>query len=404
MGRRLAVFSIVFLMAMGLMVSCSPEKSVPEQKAPVPLPIELGVTIPVETELDRELARPAVDIWLEMIRGASTSLDLGHFYLVAKPDGPLEPVIQELLAARDRGVRVRILTDKRMNGTYPEVADRFREAGIDLRLFDWSELTGGILHAKYMIADNRSLYVGSQNFDWRALRHIHETGIRVDHPAFAEGAAAIFQLDWDYAGGDKDAYDRIQTMKPVAFPEWGRLLASPGAYNPPGVDASLPELIRLLDGAKERISIQLLSYSTFRYRSDERFTEIDDALRRAADRGVEVEMILSNWAKRRPDDLKSLSAADGIQVRFINIPQLEGQFISYARVAHSKVVRVDDVHCWISTSNWSYDYFHASRNLEVVIHDRDLALQLDRLFTDLWNSPYEEMVRPEGAYKAPRRE
>jgi len=404
MSRRSVVFSMSVLVLMGLFASCARETRPPDQQIPETLPIELGATIPVDTELDRELATPAVDIWLDMIRGATASLDLGHFYLVARPDGPLEPVIQAVLDAHKRGVRVRILTEKRMNNTYPELADRFRAAGIEVRLFDWSGLTGGILHAKYMIADNRSLYVGSQNFDWRALRHIHETGIRVNHPAFAGAASEIFQLDWDYAGGDRHAYDRIPTMKTVEFPDWGRLLASPGPFNPPGVDASLPRLIKLLDGAKERISVQLLSYSTHRYRSDERFTDIDDALRRAADRGVEVEMILSNWAKRHPEDLKALSAVDGIQVRFINIPQQADNFIPFARVAHSKVVRVDDIQCWISTSNWSYDYFHASRNLEVLIHDRDLALQLDRLFTDLWNSPYEEMVTPEGEYTAPRRE
>ncbi len=399
MVRRFAVF-----MMLSLMVSCATESLRPEQPATQPLPIELGVTIPVETELDRGLAKPAVDIWLDMIRSAEQSLDLGHFYLVAQPDGPLEPVIQAVLDARIRGVRIRILTDKRMNDTYPELAKRFRDAGIEVRLFDWSQLTGGILHAKYMVADSRSLYVGSQNFDWRSLSQIHETGIRVDHPAFARAAAEIFQLDWAYAGGEKNAYDRIKTMKPVTFPDWGQLLASPGRFNPPGVDASLPRLIQLLDGAKERISVQLLSYSTHRYRSEERFAEIDDALRRAADRGVEVEMIISNWAKRHPEDLKSLSAVDGIQVRFINIPQLADNFIPFARVAHSKVVRVDDIQCWISTSNWSYDYFYSSRNLDVLIHDRDLALQLDRLFTDLWNSPYEEMVTPEGEYEAPRRE
>ncbi len=404
MVRRLAVFAIAVVLGFGMVVSCAPEAEKAAQQVSKPLPIELGVTIPVETELDRGLARPAVDIWLDMIRHAEKTLDLGHFYLVAKPDGPLEPVIRAVLAAKKRGVRVRILTEKRMNNTYPELAQRFREAGIEVRLFDWSKLTGGILHAKYMIADNRSLYVGSQNFDWRALSQIHETGIRVDRPAFAQAAEEIFQLDWDYAGGDEHAYERIQAMKPVSFPEWGQLLASPGRFNPPGVEASLPRLIQLLDGAKERISVQLLSYGTHRYRSEERFTEIDDALRRAADRGVEVEMILSNWAKRHPEDLKSLSAVDGIQVRFINIPQPADNFIPFARVAHSKVVRVDDIQCWISTSNWSYDYFYSSRNLDVLIHDRDLALQLDRLFTDLWNSPYEEMVTPEGEYEAPRRE
>ena len=369
-----------------------------------PLMYELGVTIPVETALDHSLARPALDIWLEMINGAKKTLDLGQFYLCAQEGEPLDQVVEAVLAAHERGVRVRILTDARMNRTYPELAQQFQSAGIPVRLFDWKKLTGGILHAKYMIVDDRSMYLGSQNFDWRSLKHIQETGIRLDSPVFAKAAATIFEADWAYTGGDVDAYEKLKARSPVTFPGNARLLASPAAYNPPGVDGSLDHLVRILDGAQKRITIQLLSYSTHRYGSEERFTTIDDALRRAAGRGVEVEMIMSNWNKRHPEDLTALSAIPGIRIRFMNIPEATEGFIPFARVVHSKVVRVDEDLCWISTSNWSYDYFYASRNLEVLIQDRTLAMQLNRLFTDLWNSPYEEEVTPDGTYTAPRRE
>ena len=255
-----------------------------------------------------------------------------------------------------------------------------------------------------MIVDGRSIYVGSQNFDWRSLKHIQETGIRVDNPAFAQAASAIFAADWAYAGGDTGAYETLKEQPPVTFPKNARLLASPAAYNPPGVKSSLDTLIQLIDKARARITIQLLSYSTHRYGTDERFTTIDDALRRAAARGVEVEMIVSNWNKRHPEDLTALSAVPGIRIRFMNIPEATEGFIPFARVVHSKVVRVDSAICWISTSNWAYDYFYSSRNLDVVFRDRKIAMQLNRLFTDLWNSPYGEDVTPDGTYTPPRRE
>lgn len=392
---------IPMLILMVATIGCR-EQDTPAQHPP--LKAELGVTIPVETALDTGVASTATDIWLDMIRNANRSLELGHFYLSSREGEDLERIITALADAHQRGVSVRILTDVKMNQTYPETADRFRAMGIPLRLFDWRELTGGILHAKYMIADGKSLYVGSQNFDWRALKHIHETGIRVNDETIAAAALALFNADWDFADGDADAYNRLKQLPPFSFTDQARLLASPAAYNPPGVDGSLDHLVRILDGATRRISIQLLSYSTHRYKSEERFTTIDDALRRAAARGVEVEMIISNWNKRHPEDLKSLSAVPGIRVMFINIPESSEGFVPFARVVHSKVVRVDDDICWISTSNWSYDYFYASRNLELLLKDHALAVQLDRLFTNLWNSPYEEMVTPDGEYTPPRRQ
>ncbi|MCK5878166.1 MAG: phospholipase, partial [Holophagae bacterium] len=183
-----------------------------------------------------------------------------------------------------------------------------------------------------------------------------------------------------------------------------QLVASPEQTNPPGVDAALPELLRLIDGARRRITIQLLNYSTYRYHSKERFLDIDKALRAAAARGVDIEMMLSDWNKRKPaiQDLKSLAAVEGITVKLVTIPPSKEGFIPYARVIHSKVMRVDDDICWVGTSNWGYDYFYASRNLELVIRDRAMAMTLDKLFSNLWNSRYGVKVDPKTSYAPPR--
>ena len=41
--------------------------------------------------------------------------------------------------------------------------------GAESRLFDVGKAWGGVLHAKYFLVDDDGLYLGSQNFDWRAL-------------------------------------------------------------------------------------------------------------------------------------------------------------------------------------------------------------------------------------------
>ena len=45
--------------------------------------------------------------------------------------------------------------------------------GADVRVVDMKRLLGsGILHTKFIIADNRSFYLGSANMDWRSLTQV----------------------------------------------------------------------------------------------------------------------------------------------------------------------------------------------------------------------------------------
>jgi len=62
---------------------------------------------------------------------------------------------------------------------------------LEFRVLDYNKLTGnGIIHAKYLIVDRATAFVGSQNFDWRSFTHIHETGLRITEPAADLAAAA----------------------------------------------------------------------------------------------------------------------------------------------------------------------------------------------------------------------
>ena len=73
----------------------------------------------------------------------------------------------------------------------PRVSDEILQPspapGVAARLLDAGAAWGGVLHAKGMIVDGRTFFLGSQNWDWRALEHIHELGVRVRHPDLARG-------------------------------------------------------------------------------------------------------------------------------------------------------------------------------------------------------------------------
>lgn len=375
---------------------------------------EVITTIPVDTTLDARGTKNAAETWTAMINGAEKTLDFAQFYLSTKTGEPLEPVIAAIIKAAKRGVRVRFLVGTPINDDMKartrQVLDRF--AGLDhitVATFDWKTLTRGILHAKYFIVDGREVFVGSQNFDWRSLKHIHETGLRIRDKGVISALGRIFEADWQYHRGcnrgDKDAYKKMKQQAPVVFSGGNYLVATPEAYNPPGVESALTVLVRLLDGARKSVTIQLLDYKEDIYGKEEKFTTISGALTRAAGRGVKIRMLVSDWNKREPrvDALKRLVQVPNIDIRFAAIPQRPDEFIPYARVIHSKVMRIDGEISWVGTSNWGYGYFYNSRNVEVVTGDAAVGKKLDGLFQQLWSSEYTEPVDPKKEYTPPRR-
>lgn len=371
--------------------------------------IEVVTTIPVETDLGNAGTANAADTWVRMIKDAEKTIDVAQFYLSGKKSELLEPVIAEILTAADRGVKVRFLVGTPVNSSMAQRTAAVRKRleshkNISFTTFEWKALTGGILHAKYFIIDETDVFVGSQNFDWRSLKHIHETGLKIRNPAITAALMRIFNADWRYNRGDKSAYEELGKLKPLSFSPGIQLVASPELFNPPGVNSALKALIRLIDGAKKKITVQLLNYHMDIYNSQDKFTEIDDALRRAAGRGVSVKMLVADWNKRNPgvNGLKGLTIVRGVTVKFGTIPGHSGGFIPYARVIHSKVMRIDENISWVGTSNWGHRYFYTSRNIEIVTHDRKVAKTLDRLFNELWNSKYTYPVEPDKEYTPPR--
>ena len=395
--------------------------------APTAQPVlELVESWPVETGWDQPDIRDASVVWVEMIKRAKRTLDIAQFYLAHEPGKALQPVLDQVIAAGKRGVKVRVLVEKKFL-TQSEVALELLEGkqGIEVAHLDLSGRTGGILHAKYFVVDRREAFVGSQNFDWRALTHIHELGLRIVDAEVVGTLLQVFEADWSFARHGEDRYavkrpDADRDGLPDAVdprpdkPTWAVrraeglvqlfLVASPPKLNPPGIPAAANHLVRLLDGAKKSVVVQLLGYQVRGYQGD-KWTVIDDALRRAAARGVKIRLNCSHWAKAWPKiaALKAL-VRDGVAGVVLNtIPEHSSGFIPYARVDHVKYMVVDGKVGWIGTSNWGGDYFTASRNVEVIFRAPALVARLARLFDTGWNGPYGEMLDPEKRYEKPRK-
>ncbi len=383
---------IILLLAHGLLAQLSGE-------------IQLVESVPVETRLGISETARTQGVWTEMIHSASRTLDMAMFYLSHKPGEALEPVVEAIRQAAERGVRVRLLADARMSRIYPETLNALgQEPNISVRLIDYYNRSGGVMHAKYFVVDSQEVFIGSQNMDWRALRHIHELGARLRSRKLARRVLRVFEVDWQIAGSDSsaplvkisdmpdsvrfDAEHPLLLHAPDGESLFVYLTASPPATTPSSIPADESELIRLIDSAQQQVEIQLLTYKSLSHHSF--YQKLDNALRRAAARGVLIWMIVSNWNTRSPgiESLKSLQVFPNIEIKISSIPEWSGGFIPYARVEHCKYMVVDTQRVWLGTSNWSYSYFHTSRNLALVMSGKWSARLVHRIFRKSWTSPY----------------
>jgi phosphatidylserine/phosphatidylglycerophosphate/cardiolipin synthase-like enzyme len=131
---------------------------------------------------------------------------------------------------------------------------------------------------------------------------------------------------------------------------------------------------------------------------------LDNALRRAAGRGVKVRLIAADWSMRQPtiQFLKSLALVPNVEIKLSTIPPWSGGHVSYARVEHCKYLVVDGQHAWIGTSNWERDYFHQSRNVGVIVTSDRIADLLRGIFRKSWQGPYATPIDVAAGYRPPR--
>jgi len=396
--------------------------------------LELVESYPEETNLDMPEFPEAHSTWPAVFASAEKSIDVASFYFSRQGDGldavapegiadVLGESLQGLRLAAVRGCKVQALGDEKFFSTYPQIISRFNTwPGVTAKTLNGSRLWNGVLHAKYFVVDDRKLYVGSQNWDWRAMNQIRELGVLVDHRGLAADLKRIFNMDWaladavlpehvpDFAEADYPITPEFSQLNPVNLltargdTVSAVLAASPARALPEGIAWDLPLLIELIDSAEKSVNLQLLSYNVSD-RQGRLFDDLDRALRRAAARKVKVQIILANWSKvkYKLSWIKSLAAVYRIEVKFSNIPEHSKGFIPYARVEHAKYLTVDGKAAWVGTSNWSRDYFHNSRNISLFFQGQGVAQPLDEFFAKSWESQYTETVDLGADYAPPKR-
>jgi cardiolipin synthase A/B len=123
---------------------------------------------------------------LQQMQGASRSIDLMMYQLT------VSELVDGLIAAKTRGVTVRVLFDGNQNANQT-ARTRLTGAGIEVRNSP-SNLTNA--HSKVMILDQKHAVVMSANMNSYSMNSERNYGVIDDDPYDLSDLQAVFEADW----------------------------------------------------------------------------------------------------------------------------------------------------------------------------------------------------------------
>jgi len=130
-------------------------------------------------------------MYLMSIAAAEHSLDLAAAYFI-----PDDLISKALVAARHRGVRIRVLMPgKNTDSDAARVASKASWGPLLLAGVEMYEYEPTMFHNKMLIVDHEMVSVGSTNFDLRSFQLNDEASLNVYNHAFAERMTTVFEQD-----------------------------------------------------------------------------------------------------------------------------------------------------------------------------------------------------------------
>ncbi|XP_059202077.1 5'-3' exonuclease PLD3 isoform X2 [Centropristis striata] len=383
------------------------------------------------------------DSWLHLLDKANHSVNIAAFYFTLRDgevahssDSQGRMVFEQLKQLQSKGVKLQIAVNAPQTST--QDTKELAATGAEVREVDLKAVTGGIVHTKLWVVDQKHLYLGSANMDWRSLTQVKEVGLSVeDCSCLAQDAFRIFGVYWSIGGANNGSLPpywpaRLSALssshnplrlKFNGVPAQVYLSSAPPQISARGRSDDLSTILSVINDAQKLIYISVMDFLPL-----SQFTEplrfwpaIDSALRAAAcTRRVQVRLLVSCW-KHSPAAmfpfLQSLLVLNrphlecDIEVKIFTVPSTAQQMkIPFARVNHAKYMVTDRV-VYIGTSNWSQNYFTQTAGVGLVVNQtgskvqkgqETLQSQAEDLFLRDWTSQYASTLSVDDMDVCPR--
>lgn len=305
---------------------------------------------------------------------ATKSLDLA-IYGVRYQDW----LLNRIRSLRNKGISVRATIDQtrgrlgdwriKENFAYRDAFKLYQTLGqANLkpdRNLDGSPRTASIMHNKFYVVDESSVFLGSTNFS--------ETGTGKEYNAnssiiiFSPEIAKLFSQEFAqmFSRGLYSIY-KNRHSKPQDFEFRDGTKAS--VYFAPQDKPIDRAVVPFIESAKKRLSVGIFFLTS---------SLVQDALIDAHRRGVELRIINDATAARHPSSIIWALRNAGIDVRVEN----------WGGKMHMKTAIADGIHTLIGSMNWS-DAGNTTNDESVVVikNHRQLAAEVEEYLDSLWEN------------------
>ncbi|XP_019725333.1 phospholipase D3 isoform X2 [Hippocampus comes] len=379
--------------------------------------------------------------WLRLLDKANGSVSIAGYYVSLRSNDPEfaglldtqgRQVFEQLKQLPSKHVNLNIAVNSPQTLTWD--TSELAAAGAKIREVDLKSLSGGILHTKMMVIDQKHFYLGSANMDWCSLNQVKEVGVAVeDCGCLAQDAARIIEVYWSLNGSLPPYWPaRFTALSSSEHPLQVNLNGVPArvylSSAPPQISArgrsgDLSTILSVIEDAREFLYVSVTNYLPL-----SEFTEplrfwpaIDNALRAAAcTRGLKIRLLVSCWQESPAamfTFLQSLLVLNrppmkcDIEVKIFTVPSTAEQMkLPFARVNHAKYMVTDRVF-YIGTSDWSETYFTQTAGVSLVVNQTDsevkrgqrtLQSQAEELFLRDWGSHYSSSLSAADVRVCPR--
>jgi phosphatidylserine/phosphatidylglycerophosphate/cardiolipin synthase-like enzyme len=269
-----------------------------------------------------------------LIDGAKSTLDV-QMYLFT-----VDALANKLIAAKNRGVTVRVLLDPDHEGNL-NVTPALTSGGVNWKkapsLYTFS-------HAKYLIVDKAQVVIMSANFNVDAMRTERNYGIVDRDIEDIADVQSIFDADWQLASGGTPITANLACT---------RLIVSP--------TNSKQRLLEHINSATTSLDVEVMYISE---------TSVRDAIAAAKNRGVNVRVIVNEPTDESIVYLKSL----GIPVKTPATFYL-----------HAKLIIADQV-AFVGSENMSFTSLAKNREVGALAFEPTTFAPIKQQFDADWAS------------------
>ncbi len=306
----------------------------------------------------------------------------------------------------DKGVNIRLLVESDPVSGISQMEkyclDLMDSNGVKIKNTDSKNFNYDYLHSKYIVADNNSVLISSENFGYTGYPIENTNGNRgwgviVHNKKTANHYKDLFYHDWNNSKEMNIEFKTVIEKKQKL-----------GSYSPefeiktiedkikvkpvfcPDHSLSKKSIIKMIEDAEEKIYVQQF------YIDDWNKNPYLNEILNASKRGCEVKFLLdSTWYNIKKDEKDNDDFKEYInnysEEHDLNMEcRLINRYHGFSK-AHNKGMIVDGEKVLISSINWNLHSINHNREVGIIIENKDAASYYQDIFLHDWD---DDLIKP----------